>query len=382
MTLPIALTRRGWGLLIGAAALWAAWLVIGIRDIWYLIAMLVALLLLGISAALVLPALARFEVALSPTDPTPTAGETVRLTALVRHRARSALRCRALWSIAGRRDATPLQVDPGEPALAQRGWEAIGRGPVRARVSAITVFDPLGFIARNVRAGAETELLVLPRTLPALSELLRDAGRVSGTGSSSGTRMWRSDSGAPAGSVRDYRSGDSLRQIHWKQTARQGELLVKLHETASSASRSLLLVTASDAYADDDDFELAVAAAATLGSLWLRDGHLVELRLEAGRPLLCASEGELLRALSHVQLRHDDRTAPASDLASAPQAVVTGELDERLALELARLGRGGLLLARRRRIGAAAPMEWSFIGIPGPAASAERAAEAAEAPEG
>lgn len=42
-----------------------------------------------------------------------------------------------------------------------------------------------------------------------------------------------------------------MRQVHWKQSARQGELLVKLHETSETAQRSLLLVTDAAAYADD-----------------------------------------------------------------------------------------------------------------------------------
>ena len=40
MMLPLTLTRRGWGTLLGSLALWGVWWVIGLRDLWYLIALL------------------------------------------------------------------------------------------------------------------------------------------------------------------------------------------------------------------------------------------------------------------------------------------------------------------------------------------------------
>ncbi|MCO6011661.1 DUF58 domain-containing protein [Actinoallomurus purpureus] len=98
---------------------------------------------------------------------------------------------------------------------------------------------------------------------------------------------------APAGTVtfhalREYVVGDDLRHIHWRSSARTGTLMVRQLVDASMPQTTIVVDTGADAYADPDDFELAVDAAASVAAGAARmnfpvrvltgDGPLVETR--------------------------------------------------------------------------------------------------------
>lgn len=91
--------------------------------------------------------------------------------------------------------------------------------------------------------------------------------------------------------LREYVPGDDRRFVHWKSTARTGTLMVRQFE---ETRRSHLLVTLScrlEDYADDDEFELAVSVAASLGAQTLRDGFTLSAttsvsRLRSDHPIL------------------------------------------------------------------------------------------------
>jgi len=63
--------------------------------------------------------------------------------------------------------------------------------------------------------------------------------------------------------LRAYRSGDPLRLVHWKSSARSGELRVRELETFNSG-RDLVIAIDDRAAWDSDDFEQAVTAAASI----------------------------------------------------------------------------------------------------------------------
>lgn len=73
---------------------------------------------------------------------------------------------------------------------------------------------------RRLRNNASVELLVLPRLLETLPDELDDVTRGAGAGAT--LRRRSADSGGPVGAVREYRTGDAMRQVHWKQSARHG----------------------------------------------------------------------------------------------------------------------------------------------------------------
>ncbi|MGY1845071.1 DUF58 domain-containing protein [Modestobacter sp. SYSU DS0875] len=192
---------------------------------------------------------------------------------------------------------------------ARRGRFALG--PLRLRL-----VDPFGLVLRSA-AGADTAaLVVVPRARP-----LSGAGPLSGVGGTGGEGARRSIAvhGEDDVSTREYRHGDDLRMVHWRATARTGELMVRLEERPWRASATLLLDCRAtshllggavagppgDPAPPPDTLEWAVEAAASIGSHLIGRGAGLRVVTEAGelRPATGAGAlgpGELLDRLADL----------------------------------------------------------------------------------
>ncbi|MEK8225714.1 DUF58 domain-containing protein [Oerskovia sp. M15] len=65
--------------------------------------------------------------------------------------------------------------------------------------------------------------------------------------------------------LRDYVPGDDRRHIHWKTTARTGQLMVRQFEETRRSHLAVILSTRSEDYGHADEFELAVSSCGSLG---------------------------------------------------------------------------------------------------------------------
>jgi hypothetical protein len=84
---------------------------------------------------------------------------------------------------------------------------------------------------------------------------------------------------------RAYRDGDELRRVHWRSTARYGELMVRREEQQWRNRVLLLLDTRRVAHAGSgatSSFEFAVSAAASIGTHLAREGLDGELITDTG----------------------------------------------------------------------------------------------------
>jgi uncharacterized protein (DUF58 family) len=109
------------------------------------------------------------------------------------------------------------------------GWSrvellrTVRRGPVGATGWSVGTSDPLGFF-RGQRSSPDSEVaLVLPRFV-SLSERRRARELEAAMAAP------RAGSGNELFGIREYRAGDSLRRIHWRSSARHGELVVREYE--------------------------------------------------------------------------------------------------------------------------------------------------------
>src|SRR5690606_24204486 len=84
--------------------------------------------------------------------------------------------------------------------------------------------------------------------------------------------------------IRDYVQGDSRRHVHWKSTAKTGQLMVRQYEETRRSRIAVLLDLHAERYTSDDEFELAVSAAASLALQALRDGREVLITTSAEIP--------------------------------------------------------------------------------------------------
>ena len=149
--------------------------------------------------------------------------------------------------------------------------ERRGRYRIGPLVASLT--DPFGLARHRIELEERHELLVFPEVEElAPSARGRSAG---GAGETTSRRLHRA--GEEFYTMRPYEEGDDLRRIHWPSTARIGELMIRQDETGQRSSTTVFLDTRDSAYATDEAFERAISAAASLGSLHLRQG--VALRL-------------------------------------------------------------------------------------------------------
>ncbi|MDQ2624026.1 MAG: DUF58 domain-containing protein, partial [Actinomycetota bacterium] len=147
---------------------------------------------------------------------------------------------------------------------ARRGrWEL---GPLNVRHS-----DPLGLASVGSVLGEPAQVTVWPAVtdlaLPS-DALVGEPDRVA-----LGARSPSTDDAA----LRDYRQGDDLRRVHWRSTARVGDLMVRSDERAGMRPATVLL----DLPTNEDDAEWVVSFGASIAVALLGAGHPV--RLAGGR---------------------------------------------------------------------------------------------------
>lgn len=181
-------------------------------------------------------------------------------------------------------------------------------GPVRT-VRA----DPVGLVRRELVWTDTVELMVHPRTIgvPSTSTgLIRD---LEGTPT---TDLTSSDVAFHA--LREYQNGDERRYIHWKSTAKTGTFMVRQFEQTRRSHLVVALTLATGDYATEDEFELAVSVAGSLGVRAIRDGRTVSVVVSTITPEFAKRKTLAVRALAtHVPARLLDDLSVVDVAASA-----------------------------------------------------------------
>ncbi|WP_327171076.1 DUF58 domain-containing protein [Streptomyces sp. NBC_01336] len=149
-------------------------------------------------------------------------------------------------------------------------------GPLQLRLS-----DPFGMCELTRSFSAYDTLVVIPRTEPLPP--VRLAGEASGYGE--GRQRSLALAGEDDVIPRGYRHGDDLRRVHWRSTARYGELMVRREEQPQRARCTVLLDTRRIAFqgtGPDSAFEWAVSGAASALVHMLERGFEVRLVTDDG----------------------------------------------------------------------------------------------------
>jgi uncharacterized protein (DUF58 family) len=223
------------------------------------------------------------------------------------------------------------------------------RGKYRVGPLSVRLTDPFGLVELTRSFSGVDDLVVTPVVTPL------PAVRLGGDWSSGGDAISRavSATGHDDAATREYRDGDDLRKVHWRSTARVGELMVRREEQPFTSRGTLLLDargTAHRGQGPGSSLEWAVSGVASIGVALLRSGYSLRLVSDTGAELVPApvpvTEGTLLEALASVapsargnldgcvdQLR---RTGVEGLLIA-----VLGSIDPEDAEQLARLRHGG-----------------------------------------
>jgi uncharacterized protein (DUF58 family) len=271
----MGITARGTGLLVAAVALLAA----GFTFAYPELTVLGAAAGTAVGYALAVAARRPRLTVTRQADPDRVArGEPARMTLTVRN----AGRLRAANLVAEERcgDRTVpvplLRLRPGRDTTVSYDVPTTRRGVVPVGPLRVTRRDPLGLVALPRAYGDTVPVWVHPRVHP-VSAVPTGAGR---------SLDGRVD-GVPHGSItfdslREYVVGDELRRVHWRTSARVGELMVRENVDTSLPRLVVLLDNRVDAHRDRADgtaesFEVGCEAAASVVAAALREDLPVTL---------------------------------------------------------------------------------------------------------
>jgi uncharacterized protein (DUF58 family) len=104
--------------------------------------------------------------------------------------------------------------------------------------------------------------------------------------------------------LREYVPGDSYRHVHWKSTAKTGKLMVRQYEETRHSRIAIIVDLGIAGYASDEEFEMAVSAAASLGVQGVRDGRDVLVSASADLPEFSRENVRSIRTLSTLTAKH------------------------------------------------------------------------------
>ena len=250
----------------------------------------------------------------------------------------------------------------GHSAQTDYPLQAARRGRFLLGPPSVRVGDPFGLWEDHRTLAVRTEVLVVPTVV-----------ELAGMPISTGTRSAAADramSGASGGDpdvgIRNYRSGDDIRTIHWRASARHDELMVRLDEPVSHGGAVVMLDHRLPAHAGEgagSSLETAVTLAASVSLHLLTAEHQMRLTTHTGAVLANGRdiEDDVLAALAVIE---PDPTGPLTAASVAGTGLIIAILGA-LDLPTARL----LVAARRRGTNAIALVlntpDWDPAGPPG-----------------
>jgi uncharacterized protein (DUF58 family) len=212
--------------------------------------------------------------------------------------------------------------------------ERLPRGRYAFEDVRIEIADPFGLESVSVPLPAPGALLVYPR-LARLERLFSETGAHAHDGR---RLLLRRHSGFELHGVREYEQGESLRRVHWRSTARRGQLMVKELEDAPRDEIAVLLDADGSAVVGQS-FDVQVRTAGSILESYVRRGRRAVLVVNSERrevqqvhspaadwrralELLAAAEPTGRGSLGRLLAEHEGPAARALEL-----AVVTARLE-------------------------------------------------------
>lgn len=126
--------------------------------------------------------------------------------------------------------------------------------------------DPVGLMTRRFATGPSVELFVAPR----VTDLTMFAGGLTND-LDGATSQQLSMSDLAFHALREYVPGDDLRHVHWRSSAKAGELLVRQYHETRRGHVTILVDASTSSYRRLRDYELAVSIGASVALRAVRD---------------------------------------------------------------------------------------------------------------
>ncbi|HEV8115947.1 MAG TPA: DUF58 domain-containing protein [Acidimicrobiales bacterium] len=307
------LTRQGWLVGLGAAALLVMGRVLGLVELFAL-GVVAAVLVVG-SAVLVAAARLELEVGRAIHPARVHVGTSSRVDLTIRNlRAGGTPVLRLRDPVSGTRGAD-LLVPPlgrGERTVAAYRLPTDRRGLVQIGPLEVVVGDPFGLTNLATVAAPLVALTVYPHVDP-IDPLPYTTGHDPLAGAKQPNSLGRT--GEDFYALRPYVVGDDLRRIHWPSSARHDELLVRQNELPWQGRTTVLLDVRKAAHSGDS-LEVAVSAAASIVAATARRHDLIRLMTTNG------SDSDFAPGSDHVEaIMEHLAVVPASSTGSLRRAI-------------------------------------------------------------
>ena len=189
--------------------------------------------------------------------------------------------------------------------------------------------DPIGLLRRELVGAKPIDLFVHPRTIsvPSTSTgFIRDL-------EGNPTRDL-SSSDVSFHALREYLPGDERRYIHWKSTAKTGVYMIRQFEETRRSHLMVALSLASSDFTTEEEFELAVSVAGSLGVRAIRDARNVSVVASERTPEFAKRKVFALKSLSTLtrsrllddlsRVGHSDTSLTLVDLARVAADTIAG----------------------------------------------------------
>lgn len=307
------LTRQGWLVGIGVAALLAGGRLLGLVELFAL-GIIAAVLLTGCVLVVGVSRL-ELEVGRSVHPARVQVGTVTRVELTVRNtRANRTPVLRLRDPVSGTRGADLLlsPLGRGERTVAAYRLPTERRGLVRIGPLEVVVGDPFGLTNLATVAAPAVEVVVFPH-VDQIEPLPYTTGHDPLAGARQPNSLGRT--GEDFYALRPYAVGDDLRRIHWPSSARHDELLVRQSELPWQGRTTVLLDVRKAAHTGES-LEVAVSAAASIVTATARRHDLVRLITTAG------SDSDFSPGSDHVEaIMEHLAVVPAASSGSLRRAV-------------------------------------------------------------
>lgn len=161
------------------------------------------------------------------------------------------------------------RVEPGAELALEWVHKPEKRGESVLELAAVGSFFPFGFLRKSVGTDLRRTVLVWPAQIE-----YQWRGATAAAGGAQGQRSTRIGAGEDLLALRRYASGDSHRLIHWKASARLGQLMVRQFAAESPQGFALCIDAPASIWSRPEQFEVLCRFAATLAEDLFAEGRL------------------------------------------------------------------------------------------------------------
>lgn len=276
----------GWSITAIALVCLAAFPALGWHELLVCAAIGLTILICGIVMSL---GNTTFQSALSVSDDHIAVGDTVKVNVNISNpskRPTASVIANLPMGTAHQRFRIP-SLAPGKSKDKKVEFRAMARAILPVGPLTISKGDPFGIVRHEQSLSESVNVFIHPKTI-LLNTL--DSG------------VFRDLEGSPSGQVvdddldfyglREYRNGDDIRNVHWLSSAKTGSLTVRQYEATKRTDTSITLSINPADYPTEDEFELAISAAASIGAECLAEDR--PLSIQASKDSLTTHSPTLL----------------------------------------------------------------------------------------